>query len=262
MRQIHSYTLKQLLVHLILAVVLLCSQWIITTSAHAQHLSYPAANSYQAYHRVYQSNHRYPVKIRKQLYLAAQINTQAHGGLQTPESILAELIRANNIPANIIKGISVDKSDSLNAATDGSGIIITQALLNKLTTNDERAFVISHELSHVVLNHIGKTQTRRVGLSLVDNFIVRRFAKEGSLLQLASSLGIGLVDKRSSRTLEYQADDLGVRLMKDAGYNPKAALQVFGILKAATPNNGTPEFLQDHPITDSRVRILVEKYKL
>lgn len=182
--------------------------------------------------------------------------------LQSPETILNHLKSANNVPADIKPTIEVQKSDVLNAATDGQNLIITSALLDRLTTNDQRAFVISHELSHILLQHIAKTQMRRVGLSLFDAFVVRRYTAQGSIAQLASELGIGLVDKRSSRGYEYQADDLGVKLMTQAGYNPQAAIQVFDILKAAAPGNSTPEFLQDHPITDSRIRALVQKYKL
>lgn len=188
---------------------------------------------------------------------AAQ-QTTLHG----PEFILEKLKTANSVPAEIAPSIKVQTSDTLNAATDGQNMIITSALLERLTTDDQRAFVISHELSHILLQHIGKTQVRRVGLTLLDTFLVRRYTAKGSMAQLASQLGIGLVDKRSSRGYEYQADDLGVKLMSQAGYNPQAAIKVFDILKAATPGSQTPEFLQDHPITDSRIRALVQKYKL
>jgi predicted Zn-dependent protease len=182
--------------------------------------------------------------------------------LSSPQAILNHLKTANEIPAEVAPAVKVSHSATLNAATDGQDIIITDGLLNRLKTDDERAFVLSHELSHVLLQHIAKTQTRRVGLSLLDALLLRRYAPEGSLLQVAASLGIGLVDKRSARTFEYQADDLGIKLMSRAGYDPRAALAVFSTLKAATPANRTPEFLQDHPITDSRIRALVEKYHL
>ncbi len=182
--------------------------------------------------------------------------------LHSPEMILDRLKVANNVPADIAPGIKVQDSNTLNAATDGQNLVITSALLDRLSTDDQRAFVISHELSHILLQHIGKTQVRRIGLTLLDAYVVRRYTTQGSLAQLASELGIGLVDKRSSRGYEYQADDLGVKLMSQAGYNPQAAIQVFGILQAATPGNRTPEFIQDHPITESRIRALAQKYKL
>lgn len=196
------------------------------------------------------------------VYQGSTTYTAPSTALQSPQEILNRLKAANNVPAEISPALKVETSDTLNAATDGQNLLITSALLQRLTTNDQRAFVISHELGHILLQHIGKTQVRRIGLSLFDAFVVKRYTAQGSLAQLASELGIGLVDKRSSRGYEYQADDLGVKLMAQAGYNPQAAIQVFDILKAATPANRTPEFIQDHPITDSRIRALVQKYKL
>lgn len=181
--------------------------------------------------------------------------------LQTPAQILERLRVSNNIPAEIAPKLRVEQSSVLNAATNGQDIVITSGLLKQLKTNDECAFILSHELSHIILNHIGKTQFRRTGLSLLDTLFLRRYVSQGSLLELAANLGLQLYDKRSGRVLEYEADDIGIQLMSKAGYNPQAAIEVFKILQAATPQ-GVPEFLQDHPITESRIRVLVQKYKL
>jgi Zn-dependent protease with chaperone function len=186
----------------------------------------------------------------------------AHQPLQSPQVILENLKSKNDVPAEVAATLSVENSNVLNSYTDGQKIVITSNLLNKLTTSDERAFVISHELSHVLLDHVGKTQLRRTGLSLFDALVVRRYVSQGSPMDLATRFGLGLVDLRSSRGYEMQADDLGVRLMSQAGYDPEAAIQVFDILKANTPANKTPGFLLDHPITDERIRVLVQKYKL
>jgi len=186
----------------------------------------------------------------------------AHQPLQSPQVILENLKSKNNVPAEVAATLSVENSNVLNSYTDGQKIVITSNLLNKLTTSDERAFVISHELSHVLLDHVGKTQLRRTGLSLFDALVIRRYVSQGSPMDLATRFGLGLVDLRSARGYEMQADDLGVRLMSQAGYNPEAAIQVFDILKANTPANKTPGFLLDHPITDERIRALAQKYKL
>lgn len=193
--------------------------------------------------------------------------TQVQGQVQTtrnvsgPQAILDKLKSANQVPAEIKPNLQIERSDTLNAATDGQNLMITDTLLNKLTTDDERAFVISHELAHILLSHIGKTQVRRTGLSLLDLF-VRNKAGSNSILTMASELGIGLIDLKSSRGYEYQADDLGVKLMTNAGYNPQAALKVFDILEANSPSNGKPGFLLSHPISRDRVKALVQKYKL
>lgn len=193
--------------------------------------------------------------------LEGQVKSTSPSALNSPEAILARLKQANNVPAEISPTLQIQHSSVLNAATDGKNLIITDTLLSKLNTNDERAFVISHELSHILLSHIAKTQIRRTGLSILDNLFLRRVG-QNSILGLASELGVNLVDLKYSRNYELQADDLGVKLMTQAGYNPQAAIQVFDILKANTPPNQTPAFLLDHPITDARIRALVQKYKL
>ncbi|WP_373531673.1 M48 family metallopeptidase [Vampirovibrio sp.] len=186
---------------------------------------------------------------------------QTSNALSTPQAILDRLEAANQVPAEASPALKIERSDTLNAATDGKNLILTDGLLNKLKTNDERAFVISHELAHILLSHIGKTQARRTGLSLLDFFLSRQVG-ENSMVAMASRLGINLVDLKSSRGYEYQADDLGVQLMVKAGYNPQAALQVFDILEANAPSNGKPGFLLSHPISRDRIEALVKKHKL
>jgi len=188
--------------------------------------------------------------------------TSSRQGLSSPASVLARLRAANQVPDGVVQGIQIIQSSDLNASTNGKTIEVTNGLLEKLTTDDEQAFVIAHELSHILLNHIGKTEIRRVGLTLLDSYVVQRYASNSPLAQMAGALGVSLADKRGSRTYEYQADDLGVQLMSRAGYDSHGALGVFRVLKAATANNRTPGFLMDHPITDDRIRALVNKYKL
>ena len=210
----------------------------------------------EAYTPVYQG------QIRQTLRVPSLKNGEAAKPAKSPQVILDDLKAKNQVPANVAPKITIEKSNVLNSYTDGQNIVITSNLLDKLTTTDQRAFVISHELSHVLLSHVPKTELRRMGLSILDAFVVRRYVSQGSPLDLATQLGLSLFDKRSSRGFEYQADDLGVQLMTKADYDPEAAIQVFDILKANTPANQVPGFLMDHPITDDRIRALVEKYKL
>ncbi len=205
--------------------------------------------------RVYQAQ---PPQVVTPLRVVKPLNQPLMG----PQAILDFIKSKDGIPASVASTITVEKSSVLNSYTDGQSIVITSGLLDKLPTNDQRAFVISHELSHVLLSHVTKTEVRRVGLSLFDALVVQRYVGKGTPLDSATRFGLGLVDMRSSRGYEYQADDLGVRLMSEAGYNPEAAIQVFAILKANTPANQTPGFLMDHPITDDRIQALVRKYQL
>lgn len=182
--------------------------------------------------------------------------------IKSPQQILSELKRANNIPDTAARNIQVVHSSALNAATNGRDIIITDALLNRLGSNDERAFIIGHELSHIVLDHVAKSQVRNMGLNLLNRYVIPRFTNQSGLAQLASQLGLGLIAQKSSRDYEYQADDLGFRLMTTAGYRPTAAIQVFNTLSQSGTGSRSPEFLQDHPLTSSRIQALVRKYQI
>jgi Zn-dependent protease with chaperone function len=207
--------------------------------------------------RISQSQQRLPARQIAQMQGQIKITSSVN----TPETILKRLQVANQLPPEVWPTLKIERSNTLNAATDGKNLMITDTLLAKLRSDDERAFVLSHELAHILLSHISKTQLRRTGLSLLD-YLLERKVGANSLLATASRLGINLVDLKSSRGYEYQADDLGVQLMSKAGYNPQAAIQVFDILEANNPTGNTPGFLLSHPISRSRMEALVKKYKL
>jgi predicted Zn-dependent protease len=179
--------------------------------------------------------------------------------LESAEQITQRLLAANQLPSNVVQSVQVVRSNQLNAATDGRRILISSALWNQLRTNDERAFIISHELAHVILQHIEQTQARRIGISLLDRYLINRFLEPGSWWDVAQNLGFTLIDKRFSRNVEYEADDLGLQLMARAGYRPQAALQVFDMFQRMQSYQ-LPEFLLDHPLNRSRIEALVRRY--
>jgi predicted Zn-dependent protease len=176
-----------------------------------------------------------------------------------PAMILNRVLAANGISPQVVNDVRIENSTALNAYTNGKDIVLSSALWRGLPSEDERAFVIAHEAAHIVLQHIQKTQVRRVGLSLFDRYLQTRVTQRAAALL---DVGLQLVDRRFSRDVEYQADDLGLQLMRKAAYNPNAALGVFRFLGQANQNGRTPEFLSTHPISQSRIRNLVNKYQL
>ncbi|MDX2085157.1 MAG: M48 family metalloprotease [Candidatus Melainabacteria bacterium] len=187
---------------------------------------------------------------------------QVHQAPQSHTAILQRLIQSNQLPKDLVQSITLEDSPELNAYTNGQKIVITTKLWQQLHTSDQRAFIVGHELSHIVLSHLEKTQRRRVGLALLDRFVLQRYAPEGGLGYTAGNIGLGLIDKKFSRNLEYQADDLGMQLMTKAGYHPKGALEAFQVLENGRRNGSPPEFLLTHPLSRSRVEALANKYKL
>ena len=80
----------------------------------------------------------------------------------------------------------------LNAAADGVIVQITSAVLEQTKDNDELAFVIAHEMAHNILRH--REQLDSIGRTTAN-----------------------------IRMTETEADRLGLKLMRAAGYDPLAA---------------------------------------
>ena len=82
----------------------------------------------------------------------------------------------------------------------------------------------------------------------------------------------GLVSGIGQQTLltngrddELESDELGVKFMMDAGYNPEEMIGVMEILKAAAGPNRVPEFQSTHPDPDNRIeniREAIKKHKM
>ncbi|MCG3119405.1 MAG: Beta-barrel assembly-enhancing protease [bacterium] len=147
---------------------------------------------------------------------------------------------------------------TINAfALPGGQIFITDALYSRLQTEGQLAGVLGHEVGHVVGRHsaeqIAKQQltqglTGAVVLSTYDpnNPSSQRTA------QVAMVIG-QLVNMKFGREDELESDQLGVRFISEAGYDPRAMIGVMQILDEATSGGRPPEFFSTHPNPENRV---------
>ena len=80
----------------------------------------------------------------------------------------------------------------------------------------------------------------------------------------AAQMIAGLVNMSYGRDQELESDDLGVRFMTQAGYDPEALITVMEILEKASGGQRQPEFMSTHPSPENRVqkiRDAIAKYK-
>ena len=145
----------------------------------------------------------------------------------------------------------------LNAfAVPGGSIYVHTGLIEKVSSTDELAGVLSHEIIHVKSRHIARISgpDPLSLLGLIGVFLGRG----GSQGQAVGVLGQALAATRQlsyNRQLEQEADTLGVKYMADAGYDPRGALGFLKIINQERVLNpvDVPPYLMTHPVTQERI---------
>ena len=174
---------------------------------------------------------------------------------------------------------SVIDVDTINAfAMPGGMVIISNGLLKRLQSESELAGVLGHEIAHVVQKHQLKAiqsgawadVAGMVGQEVVNQKIARSGGDAFGLKSAAASQGLeiaknGFFVKPLDRSLEYEADRMGVVLATRAGYDPYGLVSVMQML-AQVKGGDEAGILSTHPSPTDRIAELekvvpaLEKY--
>ena len=153
-------------------------------------------------------------------------------------------------------------SDVVNAfAVPGCYIYVTRGLLSIVNSEGQLASVLAHEVGHIAGNHSERQQRGSLWRSL-GVLAIGSITGSQELGKLAGAAA-NLFDLRYSRTHEYEADDLGLVYLRDAGYDPYAATDMLaaldrhsGFLARARGDQDAkaiPEWAATHPETRNRI---------
>ena len=155
-------------------------------------------------------------------------------------------------------------------ALPGGKVCITRGLLSRMTTEDQLAGVVGHEIGHVTARHGAQQYTKQMligGLLGIGGMILEAEEVRGApLIMAAAGIGGQLVLLRYSRDHERQSDELGMEYMARAGYNPKGFVESMEILKSGHDKEPSKleAMFQSHPLTSERIetarRRAAEKY--
>ena len=139
-------------------------------------------------------------------------------------------------------------SDQINAfAVPGGYVYVTTGLLRAAENEAQLASVLAHEISHINERHsieAIKQATLAQGIAETANI------ETSTLAQLGYQLAINLP---RSRDFEYDADEGGLRILREAGYPQMAFINFLQKLQNAS---GQPEFLRTHPTSENRIEEL------
>jgi len=176
--------------------------------------------------------------------------------------VVGRLVAASDDPSRSYR-ITILNSPAINAfALPGGYLYVTRGLLALANDASEVAAVLAHEMSHVTANHAVARQRRaeaaavvnRVAATVVGDPTVARETMASTQLSLA----------RFSQAQEFEADQIGVRTLARAGFDPFAAARFletmsrFAALKDTAGGTADKrDFLSSHPATPERVQLAV-----
>jgi len=143
-------------------------------------------------------------------------------------------------------------------ALPGGKVGVYTGIFNVARNQDQLAGVIAHEIGHVVSRHHDERITRQAGtqgaLQIVSGLLGARYGQgignaAGQFGGIAAQAGFLLP---GSRAQESEADVVGQQLMARAGFDPRAAVNLWENMIAASRGR-PPQWLSTHPDPQSRL---------
>ena len=178
-------------------------------------------------------------------------------------------IAAHSERADLPWTFGVLETETINAfAMPGGTVVISHGLLKRLQNESELAGVLGHEIAHVVQKHQLKAmQSGAMGdiaATVGKEYASSRIGRSGGgdafgLKSQLASAGVDLVKdgffmKPLDRSLEYEADRMGVVLAARAGYDPYGLVSVLQMLAQVKPEDTSGGVLfATHPSAGDRL---------
>lgn len=145
-------------------------------------------------------------------------------------------------------------------ALPGGQVFITAGLFSRLQTEDQLAGVIGHEIGHVVGRHSAERIAKQ---NLTQGILTGVMAGSDQGGAQMAAMVANIINMKYGREDELESDQLGVKFMIDAGYNPYEFIEVMKILEEASGGQRVPEFSSTHPSSPHRIQEItdaIEKY--
>jgi len=145
----------------------------------------------------------------------------------------------------------IDNKDPNAFSLPGGPIYVTKGLLDMKVTDDELAGVLAHEVAHINQRHSVKRIEQALTIAIVSDIALQR---ADNMTRAAVGLAVQFgIDMPHSRTAEYEADALGIRLAYNAGDSAAGLVDFLKRLDALPNAPKSPEWMSDHPATKARI---------
>jgi predicted Zn-dependent protease len=168
--------------------------------------------------------------------------------------------------------ILLGRDRSVNAfALPGGYLGVHLGLIAVVSSHDELASVLAHELSHVSQRHIARGMSEQgrmtpwlIGAMILGVLAASKSAQGAQALIVGGQAAAVQSQLSYSRDMEREADRVGYGILVDAGYDPRGFVGMFGKLQQAAGlnDNGAFPYLRSHPLTSERMADMQARQQL
>jgi predicted Zn-dependent protease len=159
--------------------------------------------------------------------------------------------------------ILLGRDRTVNAfALPGGYFGLHLGLIAVVSSRDELASVMGHELSHVTQRHISRLIARQgqqtpwlIGAMILGALAASKNADAGNALIVGGQAVSAQNQLNFSRDMEREADRVGFGVMTQAGFEAQGFVAMFDKLQQASRlnDNGAYPYLRSHPLTTERI---------
>lgn len=143
----------------------------------------------------------------------------------------------------------LEHSKKINAFTDGHEVFISKGMLNFVSSREELAIVLSHELAHNFMGHQDARLQNQVLGTIADIA-----AGAGGFMTFGAFSHIG--GAANIQNFEREADYVGLYIMARAGYSVDKAHLFWRKMALKFPEGIKGEYGSDHPSSAERFLLL------
>lgn len=159
--------------------------------------------------------------------------------------------------------VILGRDRTVNAfALPGAYLGLHLGLVGVVTSRDELASVLAHELSHVTQRHIARMMTRQSQQApwmlgaMILGILAASKSPNAANAMIVGGQAVGAQSQLNfSRDMEREADRVGFGVSTQAGFAPQGFVSMFAKLQQASRLNdaGNFPYLRSHPLSTERM---------
>jgi predicted Zn-dependent protease len=159
--------------------------------------------------------------------------------------------------------VLLGRDRTVNAfALPGAYLGLHLGLVGVVTSRDELASVLAHELSHVTQRHLSRMLTRQgeqapwlIGAMILGMLAASKSPDAANAMIVGGQAVAAQTQLNFSRDMEREADRVGFGVSTQAGFAPQGFVSMFEKLQQASRLNdaGNFPYLRSHPLTTERM---------